>query len=442
MPEPIIMPKFEMSQEIGTIVEWSKKEGDQVEKGEPILVVETDKVTMDVECPASGVLAGLRGKPGESIPVTEIIGYVLQPGEKLPVSEPDSDVPVSATANQTNAPQKAADATPVAQRMAEKTGVDVATIQGSGPGGRVTKADVESALAKTAENEVSQLVENAGKVRATPAARRVARANEIELGSVPGSGPLQRIQAADVLQAVASATTGEQQKGMQPIPFNGMRKKIADRMTVSYQTAPHIYMTLKAEMSAFEDFRERLNERAKIQGVAHVSATVLLVKAVSWALLRNPVINSALHGDMIDILPETNIGVAVALDGGLIVPVVKNVERLGLADLTEAVGDLVSRARNGDLVPSDVTGGTFTISNLGAFGIEQFTAIINPGQTGILAIGAIQDEVVPDGEGGIAVLPMMHITLGLDHRVADGASGARFLADLRDALQEPDLLLW
>jgi pyruvate dehydrogenase E2 component (dihydrolipoamide acetyltransferase) len=442
MAEPIIMPKFEMSQEIGTIVEWSKKEGDKVEKGEPILVVETDKVTMDVECPASGVLAGLRGKPGESIPVTEIIGYVLQPGEELPISETVSDAPPSVSANQSASPERTIDATPVAQRMAEKTGVDVTTIQGSGPGGRVTKADVESVLAKTAEIEELQSVGDTGKVRATPAARRVARENEIELGSVPGSGPRERVQAADVLRAVASATTGQQQKGMQSIPFTGMRKKIADRMTVSYQTAPHIYMTLKAEMSAFEDFRERLNERAKSQGVAHLSATVLLVKAVSWALLRNPVINSALHGDTIDILPETNIGVAVALDGGLIVPVVKNAEQLCLSDLAENVADLVSRARTGDLVPSDVVNGTFTITNLGAFGIEQFTAIINPGQTGILAVGAIQDEVVPDGEGGIAVLPMMHMTLGLDHRVADGASGARFLADLRDVLQEPDLMLW
>lgn len=442
MAEPIIMPKFEMSQEIGTIVEWSKKEGDQVEKGEPILVVETDKVTMDVECPASGILAGLRGKPGESIPVTEIIGYVLQPGEELPISQPVSDAPTAVTLDRTTVPQKAVDATPVAQRIAEKSGVDVAAITGSGPGGKVTKADVENVLAKGTEADKATPDDETGRIRATPAARRIARDNAVELTDVAGSGPRERVQAADVIKVVSSLTDRQYHYEIQSIPFSGMRKKIADRMTVSYQTAPHIYMTLKAKMLAFEDLRSRLNDRAKAQGVAHISATVLLVKAVSWALLRNPIINSALQGDVIDILPEVNIGVAVALDEGLIVPVIKNVERLGLADLADAVADLVSRSRNGDLVPSDVTGGTFTISNLGAFGIEQFTAILNPGQTGILAVGAIQDEVVPDGKGGIHVSPMMHMTLGLDHRVADGASGARFLADLRDALQEPDLLLW
>jgi pyruvate dehydrogenase E2 component (dihydrolipoamide acetyltransferase) len=440
MSEPIIMPKFEMSQEIGTIVEWSKKEGDQVEKGEPILVVETDKVTMDVESPASGILAGLRGEPGESIPVTEIIGYILKPGEELPIPG-TSQKPAAPAAASPKTTDKQVSATPVAQRIAEKAGVDVAVIPGSGPSGKVTKADVENALVSKSA-EVEAIYETLGKVRATPAARRIARENQIDLSSIAGSGPRERVQAADVIGTAAALTTAAPHRAVRAIPYAGMRKKIAERMTVSYQTAPHIYMTLKVEMSAFEDFRARLNARAEKQGAAHVSATTLSVKVVSWALLRHPLVNSALREDVIEMLPETNIGVAVALEEGLIVPVVKGVESLGLAELAGIVNDLVKRARTGALVPSEVAGGTFTISNLGAFGIEQFTAIINPGQTGILAVGAIQDEVVPDGEGGVAVLPMMRVTLGLDHRVADGATGARFLADLRDALQEPELMLW
>ena len=437
MAEPIIMPKYEMSQEIGTIVEWTKQEGDSVKKGEAILVVETDKVTMDVECPATGVIAGMRGEPGEQIPVTEIIGYVLKPGEELPVAkakahEAKSQTPV--------AEGKAPEATPVAKRMAEEAGLDVSRIQGTGPGGKVTKTDVETALVQAPV----PVTEETGKVRATPAARRIARENAIDLNGVAGSGPRDRVQAVDVIGAVAAApvSTRVTRQAGESIPFSGMRKKIAERMTVSYQTAPHVFMTIKADMSIFQDFRSRLNERAEKEGAAHFSATALLVKAVSWALLRNPILNSILTEDSIQMQPETNIGVAVALDAGLIVPVVRNVEQLGLADIAEAVNDVVRRARNNALVPSEVLGGTFTISNLGAFGIEQFTAIINPGQTAILAVGAIQEEVVPDGEGGIDVVPMMRMTLSLDHRVADGASGARFLADLRDALQEPELMLW
>lgn len=435
MAEPIIMPKYEMSQEIGTIVEWTKKDGDPVKKGETILVVETDKVTMDVECPATGIIAGIRGEPGESIPVTEVIGYVLKPGETLPelkAKEEEKQTPAGES--------KAAEATPVAKRMAEEAGLDVAKIQGTGPGGKVTKTDVENALVEGK----APVVEETGKLRATPAARRIARENDIDLSSVTGSGPRDRVQAADVLNATAAAPSPAKviRQAGETIPFSGMRKKIADRMVVSYQTAPHVYMTIKAEMSAFQEFRSRLNARAEKEGKAHFSATALLVKAVSWALLRNPILNSVLTEDSIKMQAETNIGVAVALDSGLIVPVVKNVEQLGLAEIAGIVNDVVRRARENALVPSEVLGGTFTISNLGAFGIEQFTAIINPGQTGILAVGAIQDEVVPDNAGGIAVVPMMRMTLGLDHRVADGASGARFLADLRDALQEPDLMLW
>lgn len=437
MAEPIIMPKFEMSQEIGTIVEWSKNEGDTVEKGETILVVETDKVTMDVESPASGIMAGLRGKPGDAIPVTEIIGYILEPGEELPeeaVSESVSEGIKHAG--------KPGGATPLAQRMAEKAGVDVTAIQGSGAGGKVTRVDVEKALVTGGESGKAEPASDSGKVRATPAARRIARETGINLRNVAGSGPRDRVQAVDVKRAAAALPVSVPRKAGQSIPFSGMRKKIAERMTVSYQTAPHVYMTIKADMSAFVDFRSRLNLRAEKTGAAHFSATTLLVKAVSWALLRNPLLNSVLTGEAIEMPPETNIGVAVALDDGLIVPVIRNVEQRGLAELAGMVNEIVRRARKNALVPSEVVGGTFTISNLGTYGIEQFTAIINPGQTGILAVGAIQDEVVPDGDGGIAVQPMMRMTLGLDHRVADGSSGARFLADLRDALQEPELMLW
>ena len=222
--------------------------------------------------------------------------------------------------------------------MAGEAGLDVAGIQGTGPGGKVTKTDVENALVQAN----APAVEEMGKVRATPAARRIARESGIDLGGVAGSGPRDRVQAADVLSAAAETVPARivRQAG-ESIPFSGMRKKIADRMTVSYQTAPHVYLTIKTDMSVFQDFRSRLNERADKTGAAHVSATSILVKAVSWALLRNPILNSVLTEDSIKMQAETNIGVAVALDDGLIVPVVRNVEQLGLAEIAETVNDVV-----------------------------------------------------------------------------------------------------
>ena len=318
MAEAIIMPKFEMSQEIGTIVEWMKKDGDKVEKGETILAVETDKLTMDVECPATGIIAGIRGEAGEEIPVTEIIGYVLQPGEELPKVEAPAAKAPEAKAEAPAAATKATSATPVAKRLAKEAGLDLAEIAGTGSDGKVTKEDVENALAK----QVAPAVDESGKVRATPAARRIARENEIDLRGVVGSGPRDRVQAADVLGAAAAtpAPVRAMRQAGGSIPFSGMRKKIAERMLESYQTAPHVFMTIKADMSIFQDFRSRLNARADKEGTAHFSATSLLVKAVSWALLRNPILNSVLTDNSIEMQPETNIGVAVALDNGLIVP--------------------------------------------------------------------------------------------------------------------------
>jgi len=213
-------------------------------------------------------------------------------------------------------------------------------------------------------------------------------------------------------------------------------------MTLSYQTAPHITLTMRAAMDAFEVLRAELNHEAEATEGPHVSATVLLVKAVAWALRRHPWLNSRLQGEEIHLLSEVNVGVAVALDEGLIVPVVRHADEKGIAAIAAEVHDLATRARQGRLTPADVTEGTFTISNLGPFGVEQFTAIINPPQTAILAVGAIQREPAVDEEGHIVVRRMAHLTLCADHRVVDGAVAARFLVDLRRILEKPSLLLW
>ena len=429
MPVPVINPKLEMAQEAATVVEWLKREGERVEKGEPLLTVETDKVTVEVESPASGVLAGVRAVPGQVVPVTEVIAYILQPGEELSESASQqigrlADLPL---------PLSSAPATPVAQRLAAAAGVDLSAVQGTGLGGRVTKVDVMAAAAPPP-----------GKVRATPAARRSAREQEVDLQTIAGSGPRGRVQAADV--ATVALTPGPSpQIGRGEtvvVPLAGMRRTIAERMTASYREAPHITFTVRVDMSGFERVRAQFNARAEAAGVPRASVTALIVKAVAWALKRHPYLNSTLRGEEIHLLPEVNVGVAVALEEGLIVPVVREADRKGVAEITAGVHDLTVRAREGQLGPADVAGGTFTVSNLGPFGIEQFTAIINPPQAAILAVGATQREAMVDEEGQVVVRPVMRMTLSADHRVVDGAIAARFLADLREALEAPALILW
>ena len=475
MATPVIMPKLEMTQETATVVEWLKQEGEHIEKGEPLLVVETDKVTVDIESLASGILAGVRAAPGQVVPVTEIVAYILQPGEELDesasqrISESASQRIGKSQGQPGDVPELA---TPVARRLARAHGVDLSLVVGTGAGGRVTKTDVETAVAASSRLTIAP---PPGKVRATPAARRIAREQRVNLPAVTGSGPRGRIQAADVLALALTPSTPlrpgpvpspEIGRGENVIPLQGMRRTIAERMTASYQTTPHITFTVRVDMTGFEEVRAQLNTKAEATGHPRVSVTALIVKAVGWALQRHPWLNStlrqaqgrhlrqaqgrhlrrcsgqALRDEEIHLLPEINVGVAVAVEEGLIVPVVHQADRKSIAEIGAEVNDLAARARESRLTPADVAGGTFTISNLGPFGIEQFTAIINPPQAAILAVGATRPEVVVDEDGQVVVRPVMRMTLSADHRVVDGAVAARFLADLREALEAPMLLLW
>ncbi|MCS7178532.1 MAG: dihydrolipoamide acetyltransferase family protein [Anaerolineae bacterium] len=450
MATPVIMPKLEMAQETATVVEWLKREGEYVEKGEPLLVVETEKITVEIEAPASGILAGVRVGPGDVVPVTQIIAYILEPGEELPDEARTGVAPVSVPARPSVSPLpeippspsvpplRAPAATPVARRLAETYGIDLGTVVGTGPGGQITRSDVEAVRARSREPMVAPPSPEPEKVRATPAARRIAREQGVDLTTLRGTGPRGRIQAADVLQAIQMAPPAA---APEVIPLTGMRRTIAERMTASYQAVPHIMFTVSVDVGALEEMRARLNRMAEAEGGPHISLTALLVKAVAWTLRRHPWLNSTLRGEEIHLLPEINIGVAVALDTGLIVPVVHQADRKGLAEIAAAVNDRVRRAREGRLTPTDVAGGTFTISNLGPFGIEQFTAIINPPQVAILAVGAATRQPVADDTGGVRVRPIMKMTLSVDHRVVDGAQAALFLKDLKTALEFPYFLL-
>lgn len=457
MATPVIMPKFGMAQEEGTVLRWLKQEGDLVEKGDALLSVMTDKVDMEVEAPAAGVLRSIRVGADATVPVATVLAYILAPDEALPAgaaSAPRQAVGAAVevhltTASPVPAPVVApvavpVKASPVAQRMARDAGVDLEGIAGSGPRGRIRKADVVAAQAEPTGAP--------GKVRATPAARRLARESGVPLADVAGSGPAGRIQAADVISAARQLpptqveVTGEKPapQGISGAPLRGMRKVIAARLAQSWQAAPHVTFTASIDMTAVDALRARLAGEIEELSGARFTPTVVIARAVATALLRHRRLNAWLLGEAGEwsLLEHdaVHLGIAVALDDGLIVPVVRNAEGMGLAALARAVGDLAGRARSGKLTPDEVAGGTFTISNLGMYPIDHFTAIINPPQVAILAVGRAQVQPVWDGQA-FQPRPLLRVTLSADHRAVDGAAAAAFLGELKRLLEEPVRML-
>jgi pyruvate dehydrogenase E2 component (dihydrolipoamide acetyltransferase) len=453
MPIPFIMPKFDMDQESATILEWFKQEGDPVRLDEPVLVVETDKVSIEVPSPAAGRLARLSAKPGDVVPVTSVIAYILAEGEDLDdlavtgasqAARPASGSPESPAmkaptfkADGAKAIKEAIPATPVAARMAQSMGINLADVLVSE--GRVTKADVERFL--------QQAPAPAGRVRipATPAARRLAGELNIDLEGVPASGPLGRVQASDVTRFAGTTRVpaAREERPAEKVPLAGIRSTIATRMQASFHEAPHIALTVEVDVTQLEATRARMNELATLQKMEKISLTALLVRIAGWALVQNPAINSSLIDDTIYLWKDVNIGVATAIQDGLIVPVIHHANSLPASEINRRLKELAERARNGTLSLEEVKDGTFTISNLGMFAVQQFRAIINPPESAILAVGkVVRKPVVINAQDEIAVRPMMAMTLSADHRVIDGVMAARFLSDLVRAIESPDLLLF
>ncbi len=428
----VIMPKLGFTMEEGSIVRWLKRAGDAVTQGEPIVEITTDKTNMEIEAPATGILADLRAAEGDTVLVTQVIALILGPGEKAPVSSPAPVAPAAA-------PHSEIHATPIAQAVARDLGVDLAKIEGSGPRSKITREDVVAAAA--------------GKPRATPAARKAARETGVDLANVAGSGPRGRVQAGDVagaaVTAVAAVSAPVVETAAAPaplaiktLPFSGMRKTIALRLQKSAQEAPHITFDADIDVSALEALRARANARLS-EGAARISLTAVVAKACAWALARHPRINSQLDlaNNVIRLMPEANIGIAVALEDGLIVPVVQNAGGKGLAALAAEIADLSARAKANKLKPAELSGGTFTISNLGMLGVDRFSAIINPPESAILAVGRAVKTFVPDAHDQPVLRPLMTIRLSADHRIIDGAVAALFMRDLREALERPDTML-
>lgn len=462
MAKEVIMPKFGFTQEVGVIVAWLKNEGDEVEAGDPIMEVETDKITMEVEAPATGILAGVRGQPGDAIPVTEIIAYILAPGEALPADSPSAQPAAPApTSTAPEASMPPASATPLAERIARVEQIDLAQVPGSGPRGKVTKRDIET---YRLQPEVADTPNghDGRRVRATPAARRIAHEAELSLASVAGSGPRGRIQADDVRTALAVQTSAPASVSLTPVmaqlaqlaqpapaspapasgnrrPFSNMRRAIARNLQTSWQQAPHITFQTAVDMSRAQDLVRTAAGLAP-EGIK-VTLTAVILKATAWTLRRHPLLNSYIGQDEIVVQDEINLGLAVALDEGLIVPVIRNADQRGVIDLATETQRLSQAARQNKLRPDDMTGGTFSVSNLGMFNVTRFTAIINPPQVAILAIGRTQRVFVPDEDDQPVVRPMAELTLSVDHRAVDGADAARFLSTLASGLSNPEQII-
>jgi pyruvate dehydrogenase E2 component (dihydrolipoamide acetyltransferase) len=418
------MPALGMAQDTGKLVNWLKAEGDEVKKGEPIMEVETDKVTVEIEAQASGILTNISAAEGEDVPVGQVIALILEPGETAP--EKTTAPPVPASTQVTTLPQEKLSteitATPVAARIAAEHKIDLKAVKPEG--GKVSKADVETYL------QSSEAIPPAdGKILASPKARRLAQERGVDLTQLQGTGPEGAILTADVLEFEPALLP---EIVPQSLALSTAWRVMANRITQSWTQAPHFYLIREANASRLVHWRESILPLASIR----ISYTDILVKLIATALTRHPRLNASWKEDAILTNPDINIGLAVAVEDGLIVPVIPRANQLSLEQIAARREDIVNRANQGKLLPNDIQGGTFTLTNLGMYGIDVFNAVINPPEAAILAVGRIVDRVIAVN-GQPAVQPMMMLSLSCDHRVVDGARGAEFLQTLASLIEEP-----
>ena len=448
MASEIVLPQWGMEMQDGTIVRWLKQEGDTVAEGEPIVEVETAKLQTELESTASGILSRIVAQEGEIVPIRGVLCVIAEPGEELtPSAAPVAPAsvasePVTRVAPASNgAGSPGVQVVPAARRLARQRGVDLAQVRGSGPSGRVLLADVEAALqAPTASAPTGD-----GRVPVVPAARRLARENNIDLAQVAGSGPQGRILIEDVEAAIAArsaaAAAAPEPSADGVVPLTGIRGAVAARMLQSIQTTAQVTLTTEVIVTEAMQLRRGLSRHHAEEAGGGIGPLPLVVKATAEALKRHPRMNAietatADGGTQVQMLSEINIGLAVALDEGLVTPVIRSADGKSLAQLAAENRDLAARTREGRTRPEEITGGTFTITNLGANEIDGFTPIINPPQVGILGVGRVVEKpVIANGE--IAKGETMYLSLTFDHRVIDGAPAAAFLQTVKSLLEDP-----
>jgi pyruvate dehydrogenase E2 component (dihydrolipoamide acetyltransferase) len=402
-----------MAQETGKLVSWKKKAGEQVKKGEMLLEVETDKAVVEIEAAGDGILGGVTAKEGDVVPVGQTIAWLLKPGEQPPTNvaaaqtgrKMDSAPATAAAAAAPAAPEPVSAAgakiSPKARRLAREHGVDISTLRGSGPGGEILAEDIMKA----------------------------AGGGAAAASSAPASAPAPAARPST--PAPAAAPSGP------PEAVSSIGRIMAERTTQSWTTVPHFFVTREVDASALNTTRERLIPVIDTSHGVKVTHTDLIVAAVARALHLHPRMNGSWANDKIALNSHVNVALAMAVENAVVTAVIKDTDRIGLGDIAKQRKELAERARANRLQPADITGATFTISNLGMFNVDAFTAIIVPPQAGILAVGAIADRVVA-ANGMIGVRPTLNLTLSSDHRVVDGARAAAFLNDVVLSLNEVD----
>ncbi len=416
MPIEVIFPKVDMDMASGTIADWHKAEGDLVDKGEALFDIETDKATMEVESPGTGKLHFVSAQRGDEVPIGQVVAWLFADGEEV-VSQGGIPAPAESHLSQEPAAIQTGEdtridtpkfddgvrATPVARRIAKDRGIELLLVVGTGPRGRITRADVEG------------YVDAAEKVAAV----------------VPASMP------------AASAKTGAQETADELglcydlIPVNKMRSVIAARLTESKSTVPHFYLDADIQLDALLELRGKVNAAGAEAGKRKISINDFLVKACALALMKVPEANASWDGDQIVRYQNAHISVAVAVDGGLVTPVVREAETKDLRGVSGEIADLADRARAGTISSAELKGGSFSISNLGMLGVKSFNAIINPPESMILAVGQGVEQFVPDDNGNPKLATVMSVTLSCDHRVVDGALGAVWLQEFKSLVEFP-----
>lgn len=442
MATEVTLPRLGQGMESGTIVRWLKREGDPVRKGDPLYELDTDKVTQEVEAEADGVLLRILVESGD-VDVGTSIALLGAEGEESATDAAAADPAVEAETEPVAVaePEPAgAEPAPAEPAPAENGEVDAATFPTEAAPDAAAVEPAEAAPAGTAEAAPA-----GGRIKASPLARRIARERGVELAAVTGTGPDGRILADDVERAAAPAAVTAVADAASPvegapevIELTSIRKTIARRLTEAW-AAPVFQLGVSADMTEALALRETLVER-RAEDDPKPTVNDVLVKLVAASLARHPAVNATFVGDEIHRFPSANVGIAVAAPAGLFVPVIRAAERLTIQEIARARADLVSRARDGKLTLQDLEGGTFSVSNLGMYGVEQFVAVLNPPQVAILAVGAVRDEaVVVDGE--IDIAPIARFMLTCDHRAIDGADGAEFLRTLVELIENPALAL-
>ncbi len=447
MIQKVFMPKLGQTMEEATVERWLVKEGDQIKKGDILLEITTDKATLEVESYAEGTVLKTIAKEGDILPVNAVLAVVGEPGEEIPsdllegapaakaetaepgaeeapaAPEPAAQTAPSAAPAVVAPPTGRVIASPRARRLAKENKVNLRLLKSSGPGGRIVEEDVK------------QYIERMKAVKATPAAVTAAYEAGVDITTVAGSGPSGRVSKEDVQAAAAGAVPAPVAAEGTVEKLSAMRRVVAERMSQSKREIPHFYLTTDVDMTAAVEFRSSFNDLGK----GKISFHDLLIRACAVAMREQPSVNVSWAGDGIRKGTEVNIGLAIALEEGLIVPVVRNADGLDLAQTAAASSSLIEKARGKRLTPDEYQGGCLTISNLGMFDVDLFIPVINPGESIILGLGRIAEKAIVR-DGGIQIRKMMGLSLSGDHRCVDGAVAATFLKRVKELLESPKSL--